>query len=142
LSVAHAAETTQARNRNLATLRQLLEMPEQKIDLAKAKLTIDRMIDPQIDISRTIRELDAIVAKVKSRLPATASSRDKLEGLQTYLYEPGEWNGDRAFAYDLDDPLGRNFVTSFSQPISPRGRATASRCPCWSLFSARSLGST
>jgi hypothetical protein len=45
------------------------------IDLAKAKLTVDRMIDPQIDIAATVAQLDAMALQIKTTLPAGASSR-------------------------------------------------------------------
>jgi regulator of sirC expression with transglutaminase-like and TPR domain len=92
---------------NIQTLWAILELPEPQIDLAKAKLTIDRMIAPAIDIDATLKLLDAMAAEVTAwwRL-ADASSLHKLNALRTYLYQPGLWNGHRPFGYDYDDPLG------------------------------------
>ena len=52
----------------LQTLRAILELPEQQIDLAHAKLTIDQMIDPAIDIAATLKQLDTMAAEVNAQV--------------------------------------------------------------------------
>lgn len=90
----------------LDALRQLLALPEERIDLAKAKLMVDRMIDETAEIAPTMAKLDAIVEQVRARLPANASGREKIEALRTQLYIAGPWNNGETFSYDLDDPFG------------------------------------
>lgn len=92
----------------LAPLRQILQTPEDRIDLANAKLIIDRMIDPTVDAIETGRKLDALAARIKARFPNGASNQVKLELLVTSLSQPGPWNDHRPFSYDLADPFGRN----------------------------------
>ena len=48
MSSVHARNTKSVQDPNLQTIRALLEKPEDQVDLAKAKLTIDRMIDPSV----------------------------------------------------------------------------------------------
>lgn len=93
---------------NLETIRQLLAQPEDKIDFATAKLTIDKMIDPTIDIEAASKQLDMLSADIWRNLPPQPSSRIKVEAMRAHLYQPGPWNGHRPFAYDLNDPLGRD----------------------------------
>lgn len=93
---------------NIKALRKLLATPEAQLDLAKAKLTIDHMIDPKVDVLGTLKQLDALAATVKARFPAGASSRAKIDILLSSLYQPGPWNKGRPFRYDLADPLGKN----------------------------------
>lgn len=93
---------------NVATLRLLLEQPEGHIDLAKAKVTIDRMVDPDMDGDGTLQSLDEWTARVRSRFPPGASNKVKVEVLVSTLYEPGPWNDHRPFAYDFTDPYGGN----------------------------------
>ncbi len=95
----------------LADLRAQLTQPEVQVDFAKAKLTIDRLIDPSIDAASVMRELDALTAAVKSRIPAGASRRSQLDILLATLYQPGAWNGNRPFTYDLADPFGKNHTS-------------------------------
>lgn len=92
----------------LRTIQSLLATPEAELDLAKAKLTIDRLIDPDVNVSRTLVQLDAMAAQVKAQLPPGANRRTKLVTLMTYLYQPDPSSGQPPFSYDLDDPFGKN----------------------------------
>ncbi|MFC3655409.1 transglutaminase family protein [Xanthomonas hyacinthi] len=92
----------------LAQLQAQFSLPEQRIDLAQAKLVIDRLIDPTIDSRAVLREVDALVAATKARTPTMASKRGRMDVLLSTLYQPGAWNGNRPFSYDLSDPMGRN----------------------------------
>lgn len=96
---------------DLQTIRELLAVPEADVDLAKTELTIDRLMSPDTDIPGTIRQLDAMAAQIRTMIPANASKRDAIVALQTYLYLPGPWNGQRPFKYDLDDPYGHDIRT-------------------------------
>ncbi len=86
----------------------LLRQPEKNIDLARIKLTIDKMVDPSIDVDAGIRRIDEMAAQVRAMLHGPESSSVKLQALQAYIYEKGPWNGYQAFSYDLEDPLGNN----------------------------------
>ncbi len=108
IQAAYAESITHVPDAHLQTIRAILESPDDQIDLAKAKLAIDHMIDPGIDIAKNLKQLDAIAAKVKSQLPARATSRQKLDALRSYIYQAGPWNANRPFHYDLDDPFGQN----------------------------------
>ncbi|MEM8851154.1 MAG: transglutaminase family protein [Pseudomonadota bacterium] len=66
------------------------------------------MIDSSIDATAQLQQIDRMVADVEAMLPHGASSRDKLDALRRYVYEPGPWNGGRAFSYDHSDPFGQD----------------------------------
>lgn len=94
-------------------MRALLEAPEGEFDFARAKLAVDRLIDPNIDANHVLAEIDHMVATINKMLatlpPQEAStSVAKLKALQSFLYRSGQWNGGRQFHYDMDDPLGQN----------------------------------
>lgn len=90
---AKKAPTAQAvSNSQLAPLRAVLQTPDSEIDLAKAKLTIDRMIDPKIDVAATLRQLDTLAARIRARFPVGASDAVKMELLLASLREPGPWS--------------------------------------------------
>lgn len=105
---AQTQDRAQVSGSNLKILRAILRLPDEQIDLARAKLTIDRMIDPKINVANSLKQLDAMVAEIKFRLPADASGHKRLEALQAYVYQAGYWNGNKPFRYDLDDPFGDN----------------------------------
>lgn len=93
---------------SLLVARLLLETPERDIDLAKAKTTVDHLVDPSVDVAATLKQLDSMVELIRARLPQKATSQERLAALRTFLYESGPWNGQRPFHYDLDDPFGHN----------------------------------
>jgi len=93
---------------NLSTLESLLQQREDQIDLARAEVHIERMIDPTVDEQATLGLLDAWASKVRARFPqgATPSNDAKIALLASTLYQPGPWNDFHPFSYDLDDELG------------------------------------
>jgi len=97
-----------ARDADIASLGRLLEQSEGQIDLTRAKVTIDHMADPGVDVEATLRELDQWAAKIRGRIPPGASDRVKTDVLLSTLYEPGPWNDFRPFDYDYSDPYGRD----------------------------------
>lgn len=103
------ATTSQATpEHTLQVLETLLKTPDDKVDFAKAKLTIDQLIDSSLDANAVSRELDQITDAVRARSPADLTDRARMDILLSTLYMPGPWNGNRPFSYDLDDPLGEN----------------------------------
>lgn len=107
LSNAGAATSAQT-SKQLAPLHALFQAPENQIDLADAKLTIDRLVDPSMDKAAVLRELDALTKAIKQRTPPGLTKRAELNVLLDTLYKPGPWNGNKPFSYDLNDPLGKN----------------------------------
>ncbi|WP_193747626.1 transglutaminase family protein [Leisingera sp. ANG-M7] len=80
----------------------------QTADLARVKLEVDRIIDPSIDVEAQLAGINRMAAEVQAMLPHNADAWAKVEVLRRYIYEPGPWNTQRAFAYDHDDPYGRD----------------------------------
>ena len=87
-------------------LRTILQQPEQEIDLAQTKLTIDKMIDSTADVEAGLKKIDAMVAQIKAMPGFGVSKSANLLALKRYIYEPGEWNNYQPYQYDLADPLG------------------------------------
>lgn len=86
----------------------ILRQPENEMDLGRIKLTLDKMIDPTVDIDAGLKQIDGMAAQVHAMLHGFPSSNVTLQALRAYLYEKGPWNGYQSFGYDFDDPLGRN----------------------------------
>lgn len=101
-----AQQLIQSPEAKLQAIRKILELPEEKIDLASVKVSIDHMIDPSINVENTLKQLEAMTEAIRAGFPTNASSRDKLEVLRSYVYKAGPWNGHRPFQYDLSDPYG------------------------------------
>ncbi|HEL5339975.1 TPA: hypothetical protein UOJ00_002972 [Stenotrophomonas maltophilia] len=90
-----------------ADLQRHLVQPDQAVDFAAAKITIDRLIDPSIDVAAVQHELDRLTRAVAARTPAGLTPRARMDVLLSTLYTAGDWNDHRPFRYDLDDPTGR-----------------------------------
>lgn len=87
-------------------VRELFSRDMATLDLARVKIEVDRMIDPSINVETQLAQIDQMVATIESMLPQNADSWTKIEAIRRYIYEPGPWNGNRAFSYDHDDPYG------------------------------------
>lgn len=91
----------------LASLKVQFALPDEQVNFGEAKLVIDQLIDPSTDAAAIRRDLDRWERAARSNVPAGANGRQTLDALLKTLYEPGQWNDDKPFRYDLDDPLGK-----------------------------------
>lgn len=83
-----------------ATIRALLSLPDARLDYARAKLTLDAIVDPAIDTGAVLAELEAM-AGVAERIAGRAATTDrKVAAVRTLVYESGPWNDHRPFAYE------------------------------------------
>ena len=87
-------------------IKTLLKQPESSIDFTQIKLSIDKLVDPSIDVESNLKKIDSIVMTIKSMLPANATSMDKMLTIKKYLYEAGIWNNYQPYQYDFNDPKG------------------------------------
>ncbi|CDX21214.1 conserved exported hypothetical protein [Mesorhizobium sp. ORS 3324] len=93
-------------------IRALLNAPEGEMDFGRAKLAVDKFVDPSIDDVGALAEIERMVGtvqKILATLPpdAASTSMEKMKALRTFLYEGGWWNNGRPFEYDLSDPYGQ-----------------------------------
>lgn len=93
---------------DLAPLRVQFQLPDDRVDYGAAKLTVDRLIDPSTDTAAVRQQIDEWERAVRGNVPPNPTARQMRDALFKTLYEPGPWNQNRPFTYDLDDPLGRN----------------------------------
>lgn len=87
-------------------VQDLLAIPEDEIDLAKTRLTIESLIDPSVNIEAGLQEIGKMVDEIKKVPRYNETTEGKLNGIIQYLYMPGSWNSERPYQYDFDDPLG------------------------------------
>lgn len=127
LLAANSAQAASPPESDLAVVRALLAMPESGIDLAKAKIAIDRIIDPSQDERIVLRDVDKLSSTISLRIPPRAWQRQKLEILVDSLRTPGPWNDGRAFRYDLKDPFGKNLKNKLLSTylVSRRGNCVS-----------------
>jgi regulator of sirC expression with transglutaminase-like and TPR domain len=118
----------------------LLATPEKQIDFAKAKLTIDKLVDPHIDPAVWLRQIDQMVQTVGSLAGPNASTIQKLAAVRRFIYEDGDWNGHRRFRYDLSDPLGTKIVNKLLTTYIETRRGNCVSMPILFIILADRLG--
>jgi regulator of sirC expression with transglutaminase-like and TPR domain len=101
-------------------VKTILQQPESIMDLAVVKLTIDKMIEPSIDINANLKKIDSIVVQILAMAGSNSSSNAKLLALKRYLYEKGPWNNNEPYQYDFADPRG----TKINNKLLPTYLAT------------------
>jgi len=122
-----------------AALRGIFERNKSEPDLARAKLEIDRLIDPSIDVDAHIAELDRMAAAVRQMVPANATDWEKMHALRTFIYEPGPWNDRKPFAYDHDDPWGQEITNKLLPDYLKDRRGNCVSMPLLLIFLAERL---
>lgn len=122
------------------TLERLLAKPEAQVDFAQAKFAVDLLIDPKQQTAKTLRQIDAWMERIKARLPANASRREKLDVLISTLYTPGSWNNYQPFQYDLDDPLGKNHSTKLLATYLSTRKGNCISMPIFFIILGQKLG--
>lgn len=90
----------------LRILREILEQEENQLDLAKIKLTVDKQIDPSINIDLELNKINRMTAGIQSMLKPDANAMEKMLAIKKYIYTAGQWNNYQTYQYDFDDPLG------------------------------------
>lgn len=106
-SSVHAKAVDPIAEKNHKLLESILNLPEDQIDLAVVKLTVDHMIEPTIDVAATLRKIDVMAKEVGVSFRYAQNEWDKVQFLREYVYKPGPWNDNVPYQYDLDDPSGR-----------------------------------
>ncbi|NRB24424.1 transglutaminase family protein [Shewanella sp.] len=105
VQITFATESTG--NDVIKIIESILAKPDANIDLAKTKLTIDKLVDPSININAAMGKINQMVKTLKRDLNPDMMPLDKALSLSSFLYESGYWNNYKPFQYDLDDPFGQ-----------------------------------
>lgn len=125
---------------DLLVVRQLLEGPENSLDFAKVKVTIDHLIDPNLNSKAVLQRLDTMAAEVRAKLPFNPSQDTIFKTLQAYLYQPGAWNANKPYSYDLDDPFGRRINNKLLSTYLATKKGNCISMPMLFLILGQKLG--
>lgn len=128
-----------------SAVQAIIDAPPDQLDYAKAKLAIDRLIDPSINADRTLSEISAMVSTVRRMLatipPVEAKkSIERLRALQAFVYRPGPWNDNQPFQYDLDDPFGQDLSAKLLPNYLASRRGNCVSMPILFLILGERLG--
>ncbi len=141
VAVAADAATFPAAN----IIRTLINIPADRLDYARAKLTIDKLIDPSIDVDNTLTEINQMASSVEKMLatiPAKEAEKsiERMRALQAFIYRPGHWNNNQPFQYNLDDPYGQRISTKLLPNYMKSRRGNCISMPILFLVLGEKLG--
>jgi regulator of sirC expression with transglutaminase-like and TPR domain len=100
---AQAGVTARTYDSQSKTIRSLLDQPNSQIDLAVAKVTVDQMVDSEVDKDAVLRQLDQMASEVRATFTPFMSNSDRFWALYTYLYQPPALSGRLPFRYNFED---------------------------------------
>lgn len=124
----------------VTAVRDILSVPDERLDYGRAKLALDRLVDPMLDREATMRELDRLAEAARGLAGPEASGGAKLAALRKLIYESGPWNGHRPFAYDHSDPLGQHIPNKLLHNYLATRRGQCVSMPVLFLILADRLG--
>ena len=92
-----------------ADVKALFEQDMSTVDFAEVMVAVERIINPRLDGDAMLAEIERMAGHIQTAIPSNAGEWNKVDAIRQYIYEPGYWNDNRAYAYDLDDPYGLVF---------------------------------
>ncbi len=121
-------------------IRSVLSLPEEELDFARIKLSFDKIVDPSIDVEKSLSDLNNRTEIIRDMVDGPATSAQKIAAVRRYIYESGSWNDNRAFSYDHQDPLGRNIQNKLIPTYLRTRRGNCVSMPYLFLIFADRLG--
>lgn len=88
------------------TVRGVLSQSEKRLDYLEAATAFDRLIDKSSNSTATRATVARLVDASRQMAGPRPSDAYKLAAIRKAIYVAGPWNHNRAFGYDLSDPLG------------------------------------
>lgn len=85
----------------------MVNVPEENMDVGLLALIIAKEYDPKVEVERHLNELDDMTEEIERMLAERTKGIEKMIMSKTFLFEPGVWNDNYPFSYDLEDPLGK-----------------------------------
>lgn len=89
-------------------VRRVLNAPTAHLDYLEAATTFDGLIDKDSNIAATNATVARLVDAARQMAGPKPNDSYKLSATRQAIYVAGAWNYNRAFSYDLDDPLGQH----------------------------------
>jgi hypothetical protein len=123
----------------LNRVKAVLDVPEDKIDFTYSKLTLDKMVDPSIDVDRETERIDQMAQAILA-MGSFENSGAKAWALKRFLYEAGEWNQFHTFAYDFHDPRGEKMENRLLPSYMNSRRGNCVSMPSLFVVLAQKLG--
>ena len=132
--------TRNSNNKTIKIFKAIFSKPDAEIDLVRTKLIFDKLVDPTIDVSALLTEINKMAETVEKGLTENMKPLDKLLSLSAYLYESGYWNKFQPFQYNFEDPLGQNLNSKLISNYIKTKKGNCISMPLLYLILADKLG--
>lgn len=86
----------------------LVNIPEDNMDIGLWALIVAEEFDPRIDVNYYLSQLDEFAEEIKQMLASRTKDMDKFLATRMFLYDSDSWNNFNPFSYDLSDPFGED----------------------------------
>ena len=106
LQVSYSFADSLEENEPYEVVKKLLSKPESEINLLATRLTIEKIIDPSINISAVTKTIKQLAAQIDPLLKEDMSPLNVISLINIILYSSGSWNDFKPYQYDFDNPMG------------------------------------
>lgn len=110
------------------------------IDLLSTLLDFELIIDPNIQVEETRKEIEDMAAKIQKLSSPEATTVDKISSLSKFLYTSCAWNDHKPFQYDFNDPLGTKISNKLVSNYIKTKRGNCVSMPMLYLMLSNKLG--
>jgi len=100
-------------SRNGQTIEEILQLPEEDIDVGIASLVLAKEFYPEMDIDFFLCSFDSLADRFNKSFGQYTDPDQRIRALNTFLYKPGIWNKGITFSYDNDDLEARELNNRF-----------------------------
>lgn len=114
--------------------RELLAIPEDKLDIGRAALMLSTAIDPRTDVPRGLVMLDELAARVRVLLAGRTDPELRIRAINTVIY------GEQKFQYDTTDLMGKNLNNQYFWGLLTRKKGNCVTLPTLWYAVAERLG--
>ncbi len=122
------------------TIEQILELPEEEIDLGLACLIIAKEAYPDMNIEFFDCALNYMVDVIKALNRDNPDPESRIALLNHYLFVPGNWNDSITFTFDFEDMQGRKTENRYLNGLIATKKGNCVTIPMLYLAIADRLG--
>lgn len=121
-------------------VRSVLSVADERLDYARAKLALDKVICPDLDEAAALKQLEQLARAARRMAGAAKDGASRLGAVRRTLFDAGPWNKFRPFTYDHADPLGRHLPNKLLHLFLKRRLGQCVSMPILYLILADRLG--
>lgn len=101
----------------LPIIEEILEWPEDQIDIGFSSLILAKEFYPDLNIEFFLYSFDYMAQRFQDYFGKLESKDERIRALNTFIYKPGPWNDNITFQYDNEDlhvqKLSNKFINGY-----------------------------